>query len=99
MAVRMAEFLFSANNEVRWHPVASRIRAMVGEETVVDTNRAILVWEPRRIVPTYAVPIEDVRAAMIPAAAPEAAENALPFGDGPPVLTPSTPFAVHSSPG
>lgn len=99
MAVRMAEFFFSAHNELRCHPTASRIRAMVGAETVVDTTRALLVWEPRRIVPSYAVPIEDVKAALTPAAAPEAEEKPRPFGDGPPVLTPSTPFAVHSCPG
>lgn len=99
MAVQMAEFFFSAHDELRCHRTSSRIRAMVGEETVIDTTRALLVWEPRRIVPSYAVPIEDVKAALIPAAAPEVTENPLPFGDGPLVLTPSTPFAVHSCPG
>lgn len=99
MAVRMAEFFFSAHNELRCHPTASRIRALVGGETVVDTTRALLVWEPRRIVPSYAVPVEDIRAAVIPAATPEAAENPVSIGDGPPVLDPSTPFAVHSCPG
>jgi uncharacterized protein (DUF427 family) len=95
----MAEFFFSAHNELRCHPSASRIRAMVGAETVVDTTRALLVWEPRRIVPSYAVPIEDVKAAVVPTAAPEAAENPHALGDGPPVLDPSTPFTVHSCPG
>lgn len=99
MAVRMAEFFFSGHDELRCHPIANRIRAMVGEETVVDTTRALGVWEPRRIVPSYAVPTEDVRAAMIPAEAPEAAEVPQFLGDAPPVLTPSTPFAVHSCPG
>jgi uncharacterized protein (DUF427 family) len=99
VAVRMAEFFFSAHNELRCHPASSRIRAMVGDETVVDTTRALLVWEPRRIVPSYAVPVEDVRAAVIPAAAPEAVENPRPMGDGPPVLDPRNPFAVHSCPG
>ena len=99
MAVRMAEFFFSGHNELRCHPVASRIRAMVGEETVVDTTRAMVVWEPRRIVPSYAVPIEDVRVSTVPAVAPEVAADPQQLGDGPPVLTPSTPFAVHSCPG
>lgn len=99
MAVRMAEFFFSGYNELRCHQTESRIRAMVGEETIVDTTRALLVWEPRRIVPFYAVPIEDVGAALVPAVAPEVAEVAQFLGDGPPVLTPSTPFAVHSCPG
>lgn len=99
MAVRMAEFFFGAHNELRCHPIASRIRAMVGVETVVDTTRALLVWEPSRVVPSYAVPIDDIRAAVVPAAAPEAAQNPLSLGDGPPVLDPSTPFAAHSCPG
>lgn len=99
MAVRMADVVFSAHHELRDHPIASRIRAMVGDETVVDTEKALLVWEPRRIVPSYAVPVESVAAAMIPAETPEVAEKAEHLGDGPPVLTPGTPFAFHSCPG
>jgi uncharacterized protein (DUF427 family) len=99
MAVRMAEHFFNAHNELRIHPAAGRIRAMAGEQTVVDTTRALLVWEPRRIVPSYAVPIEDVRTAMVPVDAPEAAENPRSLGDAPPVLTPDTSFAVHTCPG
>ena len=99
MAMRMSECFFGAQHELRWHPAAGRIRAMVGAETVVDTMRAWLIWEPRRIVPSYAVPIEDVRAELVPAATPEAAENALPVGDQPAMLTPATPFVVHSCPG
>jgi uncharacterized protein (DUF427 family) len=99
VAVRMAEFLFSANNELRWYPVSGRIRAVVDARTIVDTTRAMVVWEPRRVVPFYAVPLEDVSAVVIPTAAPDTAENPVPLGDGPPVLTPSTPFAAHSCPG
>jgi hypothetical protein len=34
---------------------------------VLDTERAMLVWEPKRIVPSYAVPAEDVDAELIAA--------------------------------
>ena len=34
---------------------------MIGEQTVVDSTRAALVWEPGRVVPEYAVPAEDAR--------------------------------------
>jgi len=43
-----------------WHePTARRIRAVLGGAAVVDTTRTVLVWEPRRIVPSYAVPVQE----------------------------------------
>ena len=41
---------------IRHTPTDRRVRA----DDVVDTTRALLVWEPRRIVPSYAVPLADV---------------------------------------
>jgi uncharacterized protein (DUF427 family) len=38
------------------------VRATLGHDTVVDSTRAVLLWEPRRVVPSYAVPRDDVRA-------------------------------------
>ena len=57
----------SGLGELRHEPTAKRIRAQLGEATVVDSTRAALVWEPRRVVPRYAVPVEDVRAELTPA--------------------------------
>src|SRR5690348_2960880 len=72
---------------IRRAPTERRVRA----DDVVDTTRALFVWEPRRIVPSYAVPREDGRADGVPGG--EAA------GDIEGLLHPGIPFAVHSAPG
>jgi uncharacterized protein (DUF427 family) len=72
---------------IRRVPTERRVRA----DDVVDTTRALFVWEPRRIVPSYAVPLEDVRADVVPGG--EAA------GEVEGLLHPGIPFAVHSAPG
>jgi uncharacterized protein (DUF427 family) len=87
----MQEIWTEALPRLRHEPTERRIRARAGEETVVDTTRALLVWEPRRVVPSYAVPEEDIRGELLPA---EAADE-----DGPRVLHPGIPFEVHSAPG
>ena len=56
MAVDLAEHISAALPELRVHPTAKRIRAFVGGEPIIDSTRALIVWEPRRIVPSYAVP-------------------------------------------
>lgn len=99
MAVRMAELVFGAMGELRCHPVAGRIRAMTDGDTVIDSNRAILVWEPRRLVPAYAVPVEDVHATVLPAVASEAEVHLRPLEGAPPVIVPTTSFAAHTCPG
>ena len=73
--------------DLRYEPTERRVRA----DDVVDTTRALLVWEPRRIVPSYAVPIEDLRAGVLPGG-----ETAADAGG---VLHPGIPFAVHTAPG
>jgi uncharacterized protein (DUF427 family) len=81
--------------ELRYEPTAKRIRAQLGSATVVDSTRALLVWEPRRIVPSYAVPEGDIGVALVdvdPAAHPEAPPDR-------PVLDPSVPFAAHTAEG
>jgi len=71
---------------------------------VVDSTRAALVWEPRRIVPSYAVPAEDVRGELVPAG-PAAAGPGDDVGVGLAdvtalrVLDPRVPFTVHSTEG
>ena len=89
--------------ELRHEPIAKRIRAQVDGGTVVDSTAAVLVWEPRRVVPSYAVPVADVRGDLIPAgSAGQAAEDTgseLPDISSRPVLDPSVPFAAHTAPG
>ncbi len=36
---------------------------------MVDSTRALLVWEPKRVVPTYAVPADDVDGELLAATA------------------------------
>ncbi|TIC83601.1 hypothetical protein E8D34_15880 [Nocardioides sp. GY 10113] len=41
-----------------------RLRAFLAGEPALDTGGAALVWEPRRIVPAYAVPERDLLVAV-----------------------------------
>ena len=98
MATRLNELLWSAIGDLRLHPVRKWIRATAGDRVVVDSRRACLVWEPRRVVPSYAVPVEDVAGELVPAGASEADEHAVHV-QGFAVLDPTTSFGVHSAPG
>lgn len=103
MSTRVRESLTSGLGRLRHEPIAKRIRAVLGETTVVDTSEALLVWEPRRVVPSYAVPIEDLWAEL--ASAEEAAASSddvghrMPDVSARPVLDPSIPFQVHTAQG
>jgi uncharacterized protein (DUF427 family) len=97
MAIDLATHIAAALPELRFHPTAKRIRAFVGGEPIIDSTRALIVWEPRRIVPSYAVPIADIAAPLAPAdVAATAEEHAVQVGDLPPVLDPRTGFAFHT---
>ena len=61
MSSQVHELLAGGFGQLRYEPTAKRIQAVLGGETVVDSTRAVLVWEPRRVVPSYAVPVQDVR--------------------------------------
>jgi uncharacterized protein (DUF427 family) len=82
----------SARGQLRHEPIEKRIRATVGGEEAVDSTRAVLVWEPRRIVPSFAVPIEEVAGELRPAGSQAAQADA-------PILHPGIPFSVHSTEG
>jgi uncharacterized protein (DUF427 family) len=72
--------------ELRHVPTERRVRA----DDVVDTTRALLVWEPRRVVPSYAVPVDDL---------PDLVPGGEVAADVAGVLHPGIPFAVHTAPG
>lgn len=93
MSTRVLDTVIRQLDQLRHEPTGKRIRATFGDETVVDTTHAVLLWEPRRIVPTYAVPSEDVAGEFSPSEAPSGS------AEGHPVLHPGIPFAVHTADG
>jgi uncharacterized protein (DUF427 family) len=96
---RLRDVMMGQLGALRWEPTDKRIRATAGDATVVDTTRALLVWEPKRVVPSYAVPAADI-AAEIAARSDGAGEpEQPPMLAGRPVYDPSVPFAVHTVPG
>jgi len=58
MALRMRHELGRLLGELRFEPVVQRIRIAHEDHVVADTTDAILVWEPRHVVPSYAVPLD-----------------------------------------
>src|ERR1700750_2490680 len=104
MSSKVRELMASGFGELRHEPTAERIQALLGGEKIADSTRAVLVWEPRRIVPSYAVPVEDVRGELVPAGPAAAAPGddvgvALADVTALRVLDPRIPFAVHSTAG
>jgi len=104
MSTQVRSLLASGFGQTRYEPTAKRIRAMLGGATVLDSTRAMLVWEPRRVVPSYAVPVDDVRGELVPAGPAAAAVTddtgfRMPDVSSRPVLDPSIPFAVHTAEG
>ncbi|MHA7178634.1 DUF427 domain-containing protein [Arthrobacter sp. MDB2-24] len=101
--VRMRDVMGQLVQKLRYEPTVKRIRATLGGQTVVDTTRAMLVWEPRRVVPGYAVPTQDIRA-EISRRTSEALEDGavgfmLPDLSEVPVFDPRIPFDVRTTPG
>ncbi len=64
MATRLGQHLFGLTDTLRYEPVTRRIRASLDGHPVLDTTDAVLVWEPRRVVPMYAVPPADIVASL-----------------------------------
>ena len=87
--------------QLRYLPSIRRVRVRLGPQLVADSTRAVLVWEPMRIVGSYALPVADLRAALVPAEeSPRPTYSAVGFGeDSPALLDPSVPFAVHTADG
>jgi uncharacterized protein (DUF427 family) len=104
MSSQIRTLMGSGFGLLRHEPTAKRIRAELGGETVVDSTRAVLVWEPRRVVPSYAVPAEDVRGELVLAGLAAAGPGgdvgvALADVTALRVLDPRVPFTVHSTEG
>ncbi|EWT04257.1 hypothetical protein N864_14990 [Intrasporangium chromatireducens Q5-1] len=98
MAVRLDRLLHGVLDELRIHPVRKRVRALHGDTAVVDSTHAVIVWEPRRVVASYAVPVDDVAASLVPYAGPVPDPPAARPGR-PLLLDPRVPFGVHLGAG
>ena len=91
---------------LRYEPIDKRIRGVLGDHDTIDSTRAMLVWEPRRVVPTYAFPDEDVDGELVATAAeaPGTEGVGVPAMGAPRlgdtiVFDPSVPFAVRTTDG
>ena len=105
MSIRVRESMMRELGRLRHEPTAKRIRAELDGATVVDTTRAVLLWEPRRVVPSYAVPEGDVLVELLSSGGPAPATDIddvglrLPDLTDRPILDPSIPFPVHTTDG
>ena len=99
MGVRMMDLLSGNLGALRYEPTAKRVRVFLGGEPVADTREARLVWEPRRVVPTYAVPLAALSGQLVPAGAESGADEdvgvRLPAISSRPILDPTVPFDAH----
>ena len=95
MALRMKRHLGQAVPQLGYERVPMRLRAFVDGEPALDTQRGVLVWEPRRIVPMYAVPEHDLLVRVEPTNPPPEPPDldALPR-----ILGPDS-FEPHTTPG
>ncbi len=68
-------------SELRYSSTPKRLRAHLDGQEVLDTRDALLVWEPRRVVPWYAVPAADLALSLTehdPLPAPRTTAPVLP---------------------
>jgi len=104
MGERVLDHLMQGLEALRYEPTGKRVRAWLGGVLAVDSTRAVLVWEPRRVVPSYAVPESDVGVEVVATGAVGAADDGgagvrIPAVSDRSVLDPSIPFAVHTAEG
>lgn len=96
MSAQLDELAWSRLGELRVARTPWRIRGKHEGSTVVDTDDALLAWEPRRVTPVYAVP----PAALHGTVGPPLPPRSLTEGEARrPLLDPSVPFAAHTAPG
>ncbi|HET9633043.1 MAG TPA: DUF427 domain-containing protein [Terrabacter sp.] len=81
MAIDLTQQWFRDLAELRYVATPKRLRALLGGRVVLDTRDALLVYEPRRVVPWYAVPAADLHLELTeqdPAPVPELRAPVLP---------------------
>lgn len=102
MSVKLSDTMLGLLSELRFEPTLKRVRGDLWDTTVVDTRRALVVWEPKRVTPIFAVPEEDLRAELSAAEPGREPGEEYPVAimlEGPPVLDPRTPFSRHTTTG
>jgi uncharacterized protein (DUF427 family) len=92
MAVDLHEQWSRGLAQLRCTATPKRLRASRGGRVVADTTDALLVWEPKRVVPEYAVPAEALSVPVTDLPRREAPDGL------PPVLGPPH-FELHTCPG
>jgi uncharacterized protein (DUF427 family) len=88
----MRDVLGGALPSLRYEPTDKQLRVYLNGAPVADTVNGLLVWEPRRVVPTYAVPEADVSARLEPVGRVDDVADL-------PILVPTNPFTAHSCTG
>jgi uncharacterized protein (DUF427 family) len=63
MAIRVSDVF--PRGDLRYEPTQKRVRGEVDGQTVVDSKRTWLVWEPERVVPGWCFPREDIRMELL----------------------------------
>lgn len=66
MAVQLTTEMRALAHRLRYEPTPRRIRADTRGRTVVDSQHALLVFEPRKLTPVFAVPDADIAADPVP---------------------------------
>jgi uncharacterized protein (DUF427 family) len=61
MSIDLERQWFRDLAQLRYAATPKRIRALLDGQPVLDTRDALLVYEPRRVVPMYAVPPDDLQ--------------------------------------
>jgi uncharacterized protein (DUF427 family) len=92
MPIDLHQQWFQGLGELRYSTTAKRLRASRDGTAVVDTTDALLVWEPRRVVPEYAVPADALTVALVDLPRRDVPDRL------PPVLGPRH-FELHTCPG
>ena len=99
MAVHLGKHFATLTPELRYQPVLKRVTVRLGDTTIARTLEAMLLWEPGRVVPSYAIPESDIAGELSPVTdEPVPTYRTVGFGDED-VLDPSIPFAVRTTPG
>src|SRR5271168_4360662 len=96
MATLLRDAKVRALSDLRYEPSEKRVRARLGDRVVADSAHPILVWEPRRVLPSYAGPAADLSVELASSALSSPEVHQTPDDA---ILHGGIPFAVHSTEG